>query len=197
MVMPAVLPRYTVEEYLAIERAAEFKSEFIDGHICAMSGGSPNHSRLKVDLTEIVNAQLHGSRCEAFDSDMRVLVDAGLQTYPDLSVVCGASRFGYPQRDVLLNPTVMFEVLSPSTEAYDRGEKFNRCQGMPSLRQYVLINQSTPRIEVFTRDQEGVWSFGRAEGLDATLRLESIGCELPLRDVYARVRFDGGAAPGV
>jgi len=184
LAIPAALPRYTPDEYLALEREAEVKSEFIDGYIYAMGGGSPEHSLIKVDLAWVVRGQLRGGPCKVYDSDMRVQVDPSLYAYPDLTVVCGEGRFD--DRGNLLNPTVIFEVLSPSTEAYDRGEKFNRYQGLPTLRQYVLVNQSKPRIEVFTRQPGDEWTFSRASGLEASIHLESIDCTLPLREVFAQ-----------
>jgi Uma2 family endonuclease len=194
MALSAIVARYyTPEEYLALEREATYRSEYIDGYIYAMSGGTPEHSLIKVDLGLVVRLQLRGGPCKTYDSDMQVRVDAGLYTYPDLTVACGDIAFD--DHNNLLNPIAIFEVLSPSTEAYDRGEKFNRYQGIASLRQYVLVNQSTPRIEVFTREPGDVWTFSRASGLDASIRLESIGCELALRDVYDQAMdLTGGGA---
>jgi len=184
--------RYTVEEYLALERQAEYKSEYLDGEIVAMSGGGPIHSRVKTDLARIVGNQLLGGSCEVFDSDMSVRVDPMLYTYPDATVVCGESQFDDETK--LLNPTVIFEVLSPTTEAYDRGKKWGRYRRMPSLEQYVLVNQDMPRVEVYTRERD-VWTYSDAEGLDSTIRLKTIDCTLALRDVYARVTFEDEPAP--
>lgn len=189
MAMPATIPRYSPEEYLTLERAADYKSEYLDGHIYAMSGGSAQHSRIKVDLLAAVVAQVGGTRCEVFDSDMRVQVSENMYTYPDLTVVCGESRFSGAEHDVLLNPTVIFEVLSPSSEAYDRGEKWARYRRMPSLQLYVLVSQSKPLIEVFARAGD-TWIFADAGGLDADLRLDPIPCTIDLGAVYARIHFE-------
>lgn len=193
MAIPATaVPFYTPEDYLAIERKADFRSEYIDGRIRPMSKVSPAHSLIKVGLVGAIHSDIRRRQCQVYDNDVQVRVDAGLYAYPDLSVACGESAFD--DHNNLLNPIAIFEVLSPSTEAYDRGEKFNRYQGMASLRQYVLVNQSTPRIVVFTRGPGDVWTFSRASGLDASIRLESIGCELALRDVYGQVMGGAGAA---
>ena len=192
--MPAVLPRYTPEEYLALERAAEYKSEYIDGHIYAMSGGTKRHSLIKVALVRLIDTHLLDSHCATLDSDMRVRVDPSLYTNPDLTVVCGEPEVEDVEDDTLLNPTAIFEVLSPSTEAYDRGEKWARYRRMPSLKQYVLVSQDKPRIEVYTR-QGDVWTFSDAGGLDASIHLESIGCTLALAEVYRRVGGGAGGEP--
>jgi len=186
---------FTPEEYIELERHAEHKNEYVDGEIVAMSGGAKRHSRIKVALVRLIDSQLAGGPCDAFDGDLRVHVDPMLYTYPDLSVVCGDSEVeSAGDDDTLLNPTVIFEVLSPSTEAYDRGEKFRRYQRMPSLRQYVLVSQDRPRIEVFTR-QGDFWTYRDASGLVASVRLDAIDCTLALREVYAKLRFDTDEDP--
>jgi len=193
MTIPALLDHdYTVEEYLALERQAEFKSEYIDGQIVAMSGGSFAHSRIGTDLVIALGNLLDRTRCEVLNSDMRVRVDPRLYTYPDATVICDEPELEDAEQDTLLNPAVIFEVLSPSTEAYDRGKKFRRYQRIPSLRQYVLVSQSQPTIEVFTR-QGDFWTYREASGLDASIFLESIDCTLALGEVYARVRFAAGS----
>jgi Uma2 family endonuclease len=190
LALPAHLPTHSPEAYLALDRQAEFKSEYVDGYIVAMTGGSANHSRLKFDLARIVGTQLLGRPCEPFDSDLRLRVDPNRYTYPDMMVVCGESQFEDTTNDTLLNPTVIFEVLSPSTEAHDRGEKWGRYRQMATLQQYVLVSQDQPLVEVFTRTGD-VWTFSDARGLDAAISLESIGVMLALDAVYARIAFDG------
>jgi len=180
---------YTPEEYLALERAAEFKSEYIDGEIIAMSGGSSNHSLIKVALTRIVDTQLLGKPCTTFDSDMRTYVDARMYTYPDLSVACPVIRFDPEVGDNLMTPTVIVEVLSPSTEKLDRRTKFRRYRLMPSLKQYVLVSQDAPYVEVFTREGD-MWTYSDFAGLDAAVHLASIDCTIQLSDLYSRVRFE-------
>lgn len=189
MAIPAdVKSLYPPEDYLRLERRASYKSEYIDGEIVAMSGGSPNHSRLKVALARAIDTQLLGKPCETLDSDMRVYVDPKLYAYPDLSVVCPKGEFDADVGDNLLNPTVIFEVLSPSTEKFDRREKFRRYRRMPSLRQYVLISQDAPFVEVFTREGD-MWAFSDFAGLDATVHLAAIDCTISLADLYNRVEF--------
>lgn len=196
MALPERLPLASPEAYLASERAAAEKHEYIDGIVVAMGGGSRDHSRIKVNLTALLQGQLVARGCEAFDSDLRVRVDAGRYTYPDLVVVCGESRFADRESDTLLNPTAIFEVLSPSTEAQDRGEKWTRYRQIPSLRHYVLVSQDKPLMEVFTRAGD-VWLFGDARGMEATLELEAIGARLALGDVYARVGFGESEGDGL
>jgi len=189
MAMPADL-RFTPAEYLALERAAEIKSELIDGHIVAMSGVSREHSLVAINLASHLNRQLEHRPCEVHGSDLRVRVsNTGLYTYPDVSVVCGEPEFEDEHFDTLLNPTVIFEVLSPSTEAYDRGEKFARYRRLASLREYVLVAQDRPRVERFTRQGEA-WVLTAFDEIEAVVELSSIGCALSLGEIYAKVRFD-------
>ncbi len=183
--------RYTPEQYLALERKAEFKSEYVNGMIIAIAGASRSHSLIVVNLSREVSRQLLGRPCETHTSDMRVRVAAtGLYTYPDLVAVCGDAFFDDERTDNLLNPTVIVEVLSPSTEAYDRGEKFAHYRRIESLQEYVLVSQDKVRIESYVR-QGAQWLLSEASGLDETVRLESIGCNLTLRDIYDKVRFPG------
>lgn len=189
MALPQTIDLVTPEAYLALESQAAFKSEYIDGVVVAMSGGSIRHTRIKTDLARAVGSQLAGTPCEVFDSDLRVRVDTGRYTYPDLTVVCGESRLADDGFDNLTNPTVVFEVLSPSTEAHDRGEKWSRYRRMPSLRQYVLVSQALPLVELYTREGDA-WTFTEAAGLDATIRLDAIDVTLALAEVYGRVTFD-------
>jgi len=192
MAMPAALT-HTPEEYLAFERTAAFKSEYLDGRIVAMSGASRNHSLIASQLIRLIGNQFDRQPCEVHGSDMRVKVtDQDLYTYPDVTAICGEPTFEDSHRDTLLNPTVIFEVLSPTTEAYDRGEKFARYRRLASLTDYVLVAQDRPRIERFVRDGDD-WVLTAFDGLDATVTLASIGCELRLGDVYAKV---GWAAAG-
>lgn len=135
--------------------------------------------------------QLKGRSCRTYGADMRVKVSpTGLYTYPDLVVVCGRPRFEDKELDTLLNPTVIVEILSKSTEAYDRGEKFAQYRTLDTLTDYLLISQDKPHIEHFTRQQGGVWLFSESAGLDAVMPIESIQCQLPLAEVYDRVEFD-------
>ncbi|MBI3909876.1 MAG: Uma2 family endonuclease [Armatimonadetes bacterium] len=183
--------RLTEQEYLAIERAAEWKSEFYDGEMFAMAGATREHNLITLNVAADLLRQLKGRPCEAYASDMRVKVEAtGLYTYPDVVAVCGERRFADERQDTLLNPTLIIEVLFPSTEAYDRGEKFAHYRRLASLREYVLIAQDRPRVERFVRQEGGQeWVFTEASGLQETVPLSSIGCQLTLAEIYDRVEF--------
>jgi Uma2 family endonuclease len=197
--MPPASPQpcYTAEEYLALERKAEHKSEYVNGMIISMAGVSRSHSLIVVNLGREVSRQLVGRPCEAHTSDMRVRVGAtGLYTYPDLVAVCGEALFDDEHFDTLLNPTVIVEVLSPSTEAYDRGEKFAHYRRLESLQEYVLVAQDKVRIESYVR-KGTQWLMSEAGRLDDKVRLESIGCEFTLRDVYDKVGFAESGVPAL
>lgn len=184
-------------EYLALERASEIKHEFIDGRVHAMTGASEAHNLITANIIAVLHGQMRGRPCKLYPSDMKVRTpDTGSYVYPDVTVVCGEAQFDDEQRDVLLNPTVVIEVLSPHTEAYDRGVKFRRCREIASLQEYVLIAQDRPAVERFTRQEGGVWQFHDASGLEATVTLPSIGCELALAAVYEQVTFDTGEDAG-
>jgi Uma2 family endonuclease len=181
--------RFTPEEYLALERQAEYKSEYLDGQIYAMTGASRQHNRIVLNAGAALHGRLRGGPCEAFVNDMRVKVSpTGLYTYPDIAVVCGEARFEDRELDTLLNPAVVFEVLSDSTEKYDRGEKFVHYRRQESLAEYVLVAQSRIRVEHFQREGDR-WMLSEVNGPDSTLRLNTVGCEISLRDLYERVEF--------
>lgn len=181
----------TPAEYLAFERQSDVKHEYFRGELFAMSGASRQHVRISINVTTLLDNQLKGRRCELFNGDMRVKVSpTGLYTYPDASVVCGRPRFEDKEVDVLLNPTVIVEILSKSTEAYDRGEKFAQYRTLDTLLDYLLVSQDRPLVERFTRQPDGVWLFTESAGLDAVMPIESIQCQLPLAEVYDRVEFD-------
>lgn len=191
MVLPQEKLQYTPEQYLELERAALERHEYIDGHIYAMAGESLSHSRICVNLSGEMRDQLRGRSCEALSPNMKVKTQAsGLFSYPDLSVVCGEPVFHDKRKDVLLNAQVIFEVLSPSTENYDRGAKFIRYRAyLDSLTDYVLVAQDRPFIEHYARQDNGRWLLTTVQGLDSVLSLPNIGCELRLSDVYERVKF--------
>jgi Uma2 family endonuclease len=195
----AVLPRrrYTPEEYLDLERAAEYRSEYFAGEIFAMAGASREHILIVANLTRELGTQLRGRQCETYPNDMRVKVtESGLYTYPDVAVVCGDPLFEDEEVDTLLNPTVLIEVLSPTTEAYDRGKKFGHYRRLDSLQEYVLIAQDQPRIERYRRQQDQQWLLTETSGLTETVHLEAIDCHLALAEVYDRVRFPDEAEAG-
>jgi Uma2 family endonuclease len=186
-------PYIRPDEYLTLERGAEFKSEYLNGVIYAMAGSSPEHSAITANVTIALGAALRGTPCQLFTSDLKVATSpTGLFAYPDLSLVCEEPRFHDEHRDVLTNPSVIIEVLSPSTEAYDRGRKFVQYQRLASLTDYLLIAQDEPRVEHFRRQEGGEWLYSKVEGLGSTLPVASLGVTLPLSEVYERIRF---AAP--
>jgi Uma2 family endonuclease len=186
-----VKTRYTPQEYLAFERKSPIKHEYYDGEIFAMSGVSREHNLIAGNLFREMSLQLRGRPCEAYISDVRVRVSpAGPYTYPDVVAVCGERRFEDSEVDTLLNPNVIVEVLSPTTEAYDRGKKFAHYRRLESLREYVLIAQDQVCVERYTR-QGDEWLLTELTRLEDTLRLESIGCAVGLREIYERVEFPG------
>ena len=184
--MSAVLAErpYSPEEYLTLERAAETKSEYVDGYIYAMTGASRAHNLVTVNISLRLGNQLLNRPCEIYVADMRVkAATARSYRYPDITVVCGQPEFEDPRFDTLTNPTVLIEVLSPTTEASDRGRKFAEYQRIPSLREYLLVAQDLPRIERYARQAKG-WLLTVAEGLEAKVRLDAIDCALDLAEVY-------------
>jgi Uma2 family endonuclease len=186
---PLAQHHVTPEEYLALERAAEFRSELIDGQIVAMSGASFGHNLIAGNLFGSLHYQLRGQPCRIFTVDLRVRVTpTGLYTYPDLVGLCAAPRFDDDQTDTLVNPELIVEVLSPSTEAYDRGEKFAQYRALDSLCEYVLVAQDRMRVEHYRR-QEAQWVLTALDGPDAVLSLESIGCTVRLAEIYEKVDF--------
>jgi len=187
-------PRYTSEHYLALERQAKHRSEYINGFIFAMAGASRQHNLIAGNIFGELRTQLRGRPCEAYINDMRVKVNVtGLYTYPDVAALCGEPIFEDTQGDSLLNPSVIVEVLSDSTEAYDRGEKFAHYRRLESLRDYILIAQDKVRVEHFVR-QGDQWVLSEASALSSMVYLSSIGCEVVLRDIYERVQFPNNEA---
>lgn len=191
MGLPQTLPIFTPDEYLAFERGTDARHEYLDGHVYAMAGESLEHSRICVNLAGELREQLKGRPCEVLSANMKVVANVeSLFAYPDLSVVCGLPLFHDERKDVLINPTVIFEVLSPSTEAYDRGEKFLRYRAqIPTLQDYVLVSQGEPLVEHFTRQPDGTWVSETVSGLSESLYLASIECRVLLEEIYSRVVF--------
>ena len=180
------LPAITERQYLELERASEMRHEFLDGLMYAMAGESPDHSTICFNLASIIGSQIREKTCRGFSPNMKVRAGiGGLYAYPDLMIVCGEARFHDEYGDVLLNPTVIFEVLSPSTQKYDRGEKFRRYRTeIESLQDYVLVSQDQFRVEYHHLEAEGAWSQTEAIGKDAVVVLKSIDCTIPLTEVY-------------
>ena len=179
----------TEEEYLAIERRAVSRSEFYGGEMFALARTSRRHNRIVTNLVTALGTQLREGPCNVYSSDMRVRVtNTGLFTYPDVVVTCGEEDFADDEQDTLLNPLVIFEVISDSTEAYDRGKKFEHYQSIGSLSIYVLVTQHAPRVERYVRQEGGrAWVYTETHETDALFGIEAIGCELKLEDVYAKV----------
>jgi Uma2 family endonuclease len=178
------------QEYLAIERQAEGKNEYYNGEMFAMSGVSRRHDRINTRLAFLVARHLEGKRCEDFSSGMRVLaVPSGLYTYPDLSVACEEPQFADGQFDTLTNPTLLVEILSPSTENYDRGKKAKLYRAIPSLQELLLISQDSYEVELHRRQPDETWSLMEAKGPDASITLTSIGYTLSLRELYEKARM--------
>ncbi len=176
---------YTWAEYLALEMASNVKHEYLDGQIYAMAGGTPDHAALSSTVHGMLFAQLRAGRCRAHTSDLLVRVLAtGLATYPDVTVVCGPRELDPDSKNSVTNPTLLVEVLSPSTAAYDRGEKFAHYKHIPTLRQYVLVSHDERRIEVWTRETEALWI--RAASTEGEVAdLGSIGAQLDVRELYS------------
>ncbi len=199
MSLPQTLIQYSVEDYLSFEREAEERHEYLDGQIYAMAGESPEHGAVCMNLSRIISTRLLGTPCQAFAKDMKVRSGLtpkpghtmkGMFSYPDLVVVCGELKFHDARRDVLVNPKVIIEVLSPTTEAFDRGEKWERYQTwLPELSDYLLVSQTKARIDHFHRAADGGWRYALVNNIEDNLILASIDCTLHLADVYDRVTF--------
>lgn len=186
--------RITPEEYLAAERAAEIKSEFYGGHVYAMSGASFAHVLISGNLAFALRNSAGKRGCLVASNDLRLCVSPrGFYTYPDVVVICGKPQFVDNQHDTLINPTMLIEVLSPSTEGYDRGFKSSHYRQIESLREYALVSQNEPRLELHRRVESGKWLIVDAAGLDATIRFDSLDCEISLADVYQNVTFEDSA----
>lgn len=175
-------------EYLAIERSAEIKSEFFNGEMFAMTGASRKHNLIAGNTFSAVHSRIEDRPCEAYASDMRVKVsETGLYTYPDIAVTCQQPVFEDKELDTLLNPQVIIEILSESTEGYDRGKKFEHYRNIDSMKEYVLIAQDRCHVERWGRRDEEPWTLWESNDLDATLELDSIDCKLRIADIYSKV----------
>jgi Uma2 family endonuclease len=193
MSLPQTSRPLTQAEYFEIERAAEFKSEFFDGEMFAMAGGTPQHSLIGANLSREFGNQLVNNPCVAYNADLRIKVDpTGLCTYPDLSVICGGLQFAEGTDDTVVNPTVLVEVLSNSTEAYDRGRKFEHYRQIPTLQEYLLVSQTEPRIEQFMRQANGRWLLNETAGMDKKLELPALKITIALSEIFAKVNFVPG-----
>jgi Uma2 family endonuclease len=177
-------------EYLRLEREAETKSEYFDGEMFAMAGGTRSHSLIASNFLSELSRALKNKDCVAYNSDLRIKIEAtGLLTYPDISVVCGQERFLDEMEDTLLNPLLIVEVLSPSTEAYDRGKKFEHYRQMPSCQEFLLVSQTEPRVEQFVRQSSGEWLLKEVSGMEGSVMLTSVDVRISLAEIFLKVQF--------
>lgn len=185
----------TAEEYLAFERGSSEKHEFSYGEIFAITGASVTHGRVVTNLVRVLGNKLLDRPCDVFTSDLRLCVDPKYcYTYPDIIVVCGEPKFLDNQFDTLLNPDVIVEVLSDSTRSYDRGEKFEQYRSIPSFREYLVVEQSKVHVELHSKQLNGTWLMWETYKLEDTVRLDSIGVEIQVADIYRRTEFENAAS---
>lgn len=184
-------PLFTEKRYLEFERFSRERHEFLDGSVYAMAGESPDHSTICYNLIGAMRNQLRGTRCRGYSPNMKIATnESGLFSYPDFAVVCGTPTFFDGTKDVVTNPVVIFEVLSPSTQSYDRGEKFLRyTNNIASLKDYLLVSQDKPMVEHYSKAQNEGWTKTEVEGLDSVLTIPSIVCEIKLSDLYELIDF--------
>ncbi|MEJ7710844.1 MAG: Uma2 family endonuclease [Pyrinomonadaceae bacterium] len=175
------------KEYLALERTADFKSEYFDGEIFALAGGSENHNLIATNITGLIHYHLRRGLCKVFNSDMKVRIfTAKKYVYPDATVVCGERKFDDEYKDAVLNPVLLVEVLSDSTAAYDRGGKFQAYKQLESFKEYILVSQDEYVIEQYVRKDEHNWSYTDAVGKESSIYSPTIDCTLSLSDVYEK-----------
>lgn len=188
---PNPVKKMSPDEFLAFERAADEKHEYYDGIIVAMSGAKRAHNTISTNLNGLLWQHFKGKNCENYSNDMRVFVPkTRLFAYPDIVVICGEPQFQDNVPDTLTNPILLIEILSDSTEGYDRGLKFQNYRSIDSLKEYVLVSQDKASVEKYIKHGDGFWRLSEATGLDELITLESIDCSLTLADVYDKVNFD-------
>ena len=195
---PPTLPdptktHFTLDEYRAMEETAQERHEYCNGEIIAMSGGSPAHSRITVDVTTFLNGALRDTNFQTYNGDLRIWIPGfNHGTYPDITVIDGEPEFNADRTDEILNPLLIVEVLSPSTEAYDRGEKFRKYRSIASFCEYLLVSQTEPYIEQYyncDRQNSDRWQWQVYDGIDRAIVLHSLNIELPMPEVYRRIKF--------
>jgi Uma2 family endonuclease len=195
---PPTLPdptktHFTLDEYRAMEETAQERHEYCNGEIIAMSGGSPAHSRITVDVTTFLNVALRDTNFQTYNGDLRIWIPGfNHGTYPDITVIDGEPEFNADRTDEILNPLLIVEVLSPSTEAYDRGEKFRKYRSIASFCEYLLVSQTEPYIEQYyncDRQNSDRWQWQVYDGIDRAIVLHSLNIELPMPEVYRRIKF--------
>lgn len=182
-------PHYTPEEYLTLERKATYKSEYVDGEIFAMAGGSREHIRITLNISRRLDELLETKSCEVYPTEMRVRILRRRYYYPDVVVVCGDAHYEDAEFDTLLNPTVIFEVLSKTTEDYDKGEKADFYRALPSLQDLVFVSQKTYHVQHYNRRSSNDWFMMQYHQLEDILILNSIGCQLTLAEIYRRLQL--------
>ncbi|MDW8269982.1 MAG: Uma2 family endonuclease [Anaerolineae bacterium] len=183
-------PRLSEEDYFRHEESADYRSEYRDGEIVAMAGATANHNRIVLNIAAALNRQKGSKRCEAFATDLRLFVKRHrFYTYPDVMVICGRLQFAPGRMDTVTNPVLIVEVLSPSTEAYDRGRKFEFYRSLESLQEYVLVDQDRFLVEHYRRREDGTWLLTTCERPDDILHLPALGVDLPLTVIYERVEW--------
>jgi len=188
--------RLSIEEYFEMERDSDERHEYQDGQILAMAGGSPEQSFIIANIVGEVRTALKGKPCRVAESNLRIRVPHRPHcVYPDASIICGPLQFD-PQddrRQTITNPRVIIEVLSPSTEAYDRGDKFTQYREIESFEEYILISQDRPNVESFLRQPDGAWSILNFTGMETTAKIRSLGIEVPMTEIYAGIEWDAPA----
>lgn len=181
---------FTPAEYLAMETVAEYKSEYYNGEIFALAGGTPDHSKIALNFGAELLRLLEPRPCHVFNSDMRLFVErSGLYTYPDVMVICGKIELVKNRNDTVTNPILLVEVLSESARDYDRGGKFNSYKQIPTLREYVVVESEHPYVECYRRTADDQWLIEMYDDLDATVTLESVACEIPLQRIYSKASW--------
>jgi Uma2 family endonuclease len=196
--LPQATKRYTPADYYALESAAQYKSDFYEGEIFDMSGGTSTHSLITANVVGELRHRLKGKPCTVYESNMRLKISAtGLRTYPDVNIYCDELQYDPEDsgRTTAINPTMVFEVSSPTTEAYDRNFKAEHYRRVTSLKAYAFVAQDRPHIEVYLRQDAGKWLLSEASGMDTTIRLDAIGVDLPLAEIYDRVQFPDSVPP--
>lgn len=184
-------PYITLEQYEDLEERSQVRHEYYRGEIFAMAGANENHNLVAGNLFGELRNRFEARACKAYQNDMRVKIQAtGLYTYPDVVAVCGPALFDSDKKTTLLNPTLIVEVLSPSTEIYDRSTKLDHYKTVDSIREIALVTQDRPRVDLLTK-VEGQWIWSSIVGLDGNLRLHSIECEIPMARIYAKVELPG------
>ncbi len=182
--------KYTPEQYLALEEKAEYKSEYVNGYIFKMAGGTEAHITISFNATKLFADKLRG-KCRAYQSDMKVWVEeVGTYFYPDVTVVCGERRFHNGKRDIVENPILLVEVLSQSTKEYDKNDKFFTYQHIESFQEYVLISQNQPAVQQYIRQTDGGWKYKATIGLNSEVYFESVDATLSLQEIYDLVEFE-------